>query len=83
MHDDTVMRTTLNIDDDVLRAVKELARLRGNTAGGILSELAREALGRDRPPAAARVRNGVPLLPTHPGTGIVTPEAVQALGGDA
>ncbi|MDH3424758.1 MAG: type II toxin-antitoxin system VapB family antitoxin, partial [Gemmatimonadota bacterium] len=31
------MRTTLNIDDDVLRAAKEIARLRGNTAGAILS----------------------------------------------
>ena len=27
------MRTTLNLDDDVLLAVKELAELRGATAG--------------------------------------------------
>jgi predicted transcriptional regulator len=76
------MRTTLNIDDDVLRAVRELARLRGNTAGGILSELAREALERERPEAAG-VRNGVPLLPARPGAGIVTPEGVRALRRDA
>lgn len=73
------MRTTLNIDDDVLRAVKELARLRGNTAGGILSELARHELERERPPAEMAVRNGVPLLPARAGVGIVTPEAVRAL----
>jgi len=79
MHDDVIMRTTLNIDDDVLRAVKEIARLRGNTAGAILSELAREGLERDRPKRAAETRNGVPLLPTRPGVGIVTPEAVRGL----
>lgn len=73
------MRTTLNIDDDVLRAVKEIARLRGNTAGAILSELAREALEQERSGPTPAVRNGVPLLPSRPGVGIVTPEAVRAL----
>lgn len=75
------MRTTLNIDDDVLRAAKELARLRGSTAGAIVSELAREALERDRPAEPHPVRNGVPLLPARPGAGIVTPEGLHALRG--
>lgn len=73
------MRTTLNIDDDVLRAVKEIAKLRGSTAGAILSELARAGLERERPARAPEVRNGVPLLPTRPGVGIVSPEAVRSL----
>jgi len=73
------MRTTLNVDDDVLRAVKELARLRGDTAGRVLSQLAREALERERPPAETAVRNGVPLLPAIPGSGIVTPDVARAL----
>jgi len=73
------MRTTLNIDDDVLRAVKEIARLRGTSAGAILSELARESLERGRSDRAPEVRNGVPLLPAVPGVGIVTPEAVRSL----
>ncbi|MDH3204969.1 MAG: hypothetical protein OEO79_00070 [Gemmatimonadota bacterium] len=73
------MRTTLNIDDDVLRAAKEIARLRGNTAGAILSELAREGLEGKRQTSSIEVRNGVPLLPSRPGTGIVTPEAVRDL----
>jgi len=73
------MRTTLNIDDDVLRAVKEIARLRGNTTGAILSERARETLERERSGPAPEVRNGVPLLPPRPGAGIVTPEAVRSL----
>lgn len=41
------MRTTLDIDDDVLAAVKELGRRQRKTAGAILSELARSALLRD------------------------------------
>ena len=38
------MRTTLNIADDVLYAVKERARREKRSAGEVLSELAREAL---------------------------------------
>jgi len=38
------MRTTLNIDDDVLRAAKELARRKNKTAGQVITELVRQAL---------------------------------------
>jgi hypothetical protein len=54
------MRTTLDIDDDVLQAAKELATYHGRTAGQMLSELARRGL---TPIVTARVRNGVPLIP--------------------
>ena len=54
------MRTTLDLDEDVLQAAKELAAARGSTAGKIVSELVRKALA---PPETGRVRNGVPLLP--------------------
>lgn len=57
------MRTTLDIDDDVLQAAKELAALKGKSAGQVLSDLARKALS---PSTAPRVRNGVPLLPRRP-----------------
>jgi len=63
MRDDRLMRTTLDIDPDVLQAAKELAEHRGTTAGKVLSELARKALARKR---RATVRNGVPLLPRRP-----------------
>ncbi|MBI5480023.1 MAG: CopG family transcriptional regulator [Deltaproteobacteria bacterium] len=53
------MRTTLDIDDDVLQAAKEIAANRATTTGRALSELARKSLGSSRAP---RVRNGVPLL---------------------
>lgn len=57
------MRTTLDIDDDVLNAAKELALVQRTTAGRVISELARKAL---QPTGSARVRNGVPLLPRRP-----------------
>ena len=38
------MQTTLDIDDDVLAAVEEQARLKNSTAGDILSRLVRQAL---------------------------------------
>jgi hypothetical protein len=46
------MRTTLNISEDVLFAVKERARREKRSAGEVLSDLAREALtGGARRPA--------------------------------
>lgn len=38
------MRTTLDIDEDVLLAAKALARRRRQTAGAVISELARKGL---------------------------------------
>jgi len=60
MRDDLTMRTTFDLDDDVLQAVKELAAIRGMTAGKVLSDLARQAL---EPKSAVKMRNGVPVMP--------------------
>ena len=76
MRDDPAMRTTLDLDDDVLQAAKEIAKLRGRTAGQVVSELARQAL---EPAPSVRVRNGVPLLPTRPGAKLITLEDVNRL----
>ncbi|WP_345612096.1 ribbon-helix-helix protein, CopG family [Pseudonocardia adelaidensis] len=38
------MRTTVNLDDDVLLAVQERARRERRSVGEVLSELARQAL---------------------------------------
>ena len=38
------MRTTLNIDDDLLFAVKELARIKSTSAGEVVSALLRQSL---------------------------------------
>jgi hypothetical protein len=45
------MRTTLDIADDVLYAVKEKAQREKRTAGEVLSDLARSALVRGRVPS--------------------------------
>jgi uncharacterized protein with von Willebrand factor type A (vWA) domain len=58
------MRTTLDIDADVLQVAKELAALDKRTAGAVLSELARRGIhapeGSPRP--QAKVRNGIEML---------------------
>jgi predicted transcriptional regulator len=60
------MRTTLDIDDDVLRAAKELARHQDRTAGQIISELVRKGLTIGRSGALdGEFRNGVRLLPSR------------------
>lgn len=48
------MRTTLNLDDDVLLAIQERARREKRPAGQVLSDLARQALTGQRRPAADR-----------------------------
>jgi len=71
------MRTTLDIDDDVLQAAKEIAANRGTTMGKVISELVRKGL---RPKPWVRVRNGVPLLgPRGPNDPILTVEFINRL----
>ncbi|MGH9417196.1 MAG: TA system VapC family ribonuclease toxin [Terriglobales bacterium] len=55
------VRLTLSIDDDVLEAAKELAAIRGQSIGEVVSELARRSL--TAPGSARRARTGVPLPP--------------------
>ena len=45
------MRTTLDIDDDVLQAARELARADGSTAGKVISDCARKGMTTSQPPA--------------------------------
>lgn len=59
------MRTTLDLDDDILEAAKELASHRGATAGQVISDLVRKAL--QTPAGSLPIRNGVPLLPRRGG----------------
>jgi hypothetical protein len=54
------VRTTVDIDDDVLQAAKEIALTKGSTAGKVLSDLARKGLAPGR--TRVKIRNGVPLL---------------------
>ena len=74
------VRTTLDIDDDLLHAAKEMAESRNTTAGRIVSDLLRTAL--QRPPSPVRVRNGVPLISRPPGAPVLTMKRVNELRDD-
>ncbi len=73
------MRTTLDIEDDVLQAAKELAQREGGTAGQVLSTLARRGLALPVSGRKSRsgMRGGVPVLPSR--GEVVTLEHVQQL----
>lgn len=68
------MRTTLDLDQDVLNAVKELAEMKRQTAGRVASDLLRRAL---TPKRTYKVRNGVPIIQAKPGQHILTMEMVN------
>lgn len=72
------MRTTLDLDDDVLQAAKELAALQGKTAGQMVSELVRRAL-RQPPTPRRAIRNGVPLIRRKAGAPVMTLAQVNEL----
>ncbi len=74
------MRTTIAIDDDVLAAARELARIERKSVGEVVSTLARRALRPDQ--TSRKTRNGVPLLPLHPNSPPVTSELVHQLRED-
>jgi hypothetical protein len=61
------MRTTLDIEDDVLQAAKELAQREGGTAGQVISQLARRGLtvATDRSEPISSSRGGIPVLPSR------------------
>lgn len=74
------MRTTVDIDEDVLLATKEIARRRGTSMWQVLSDLARQALSAG---GVATTRNGLPLFPVSAEAGLVTPELVNRLRDEA
>jgi len=59
MCDDEAMRTTIDLDDDLVLVAKELAGRRKTTMGRIVSDMFRKAL---EPTNAPPMRNGVPLF---------------------
>ena len=70
------MRTTIDLDEDVLLAAKEIAKQKRSTLGKVMSDLTREALTQ-RPETS--VRNGLPLFPVQQSAGIVTLSLVNRL----
>lgn len=70
------MRTTVDLQEDVLLAAKEIARQQGSTLGRVLSDLARQTLTRQ---VQVSNRDGLPLFPVRPDAGVVTLELVNRL----
>jgi hypothetical protein len=75
------MRTTLDIDDEILLTVKQIARQRKATAGSVVSGLLRESL-QPKSFALGR-RDGVPVLPRRPNAPVVTADLVNRLLDEA
>lgn len=79
------MRTTLDIDEDVLTAAKELARQRRMSAGQVVSQLLRRALtGQGMPflPSGSTASSILPVAGFRPfpaGRAVVTNDDVNAL----
>jgi hypothetical protein len=70
------MRTTVDLEEDILLAAKEIAKQRGNTLGQVISDLARQALTRR---TSISTKHGLPLFPVQPNAGVVTLELVNRL----
>lgn len=67
------MRTTLDIDEDVLTAARELAAAERASLGAVVSRLARRGLT----PARVEVDDGLPVIRMPAGTPPITPEMVR------
>ena len=70
------MRTTIDLQEDVLLAAKEIAKRRSSTVGQVLSDLVRQALTRQIP---LSTKHGLPLFPVQSKAGVVTLELVNNL----
>ena len=76
------MRTTIDIDKDILETAKEIAKKEKKSAGAVISELARRgfyarqsSVGEEPEPYGER--NGVPVLP--PTGSLVTEESIRGI----
>lgn len=67
------MRTTLDLDDDVVTAARELAIDGRRSLGSVVSELARRGLT----PARVEADGDLPIIRVPAGTPPITPEMVR------
>ena len=70
------MRTTVDIDMDIMMACKSMAKEKGMSLGKALSDMARKGFGM----AGSAKRNalGIPMLPSRSGV-VVTNEIIDQL----
>lgn len=67
------MRTTLELDDDVVMAARELAADGRRSLGSVVSELARRGLT----PARVEADGDLPVIRVPAGTAPITPQMVR------
>jgi len=67
------VRTTLDIDDDVVAAARELAAEERRSLGSVISELARRGLT----PARVEIADQLPVIRVPAGTPPITPQMVR------
>ncbi len=69
----SAVRTTLELDDDVVAAARELATEGRRSLGSVISELARRGLN----PAQVEVDGDLPVIRVPAGAPAITPEMVR------
>ena len=79
------MRTTLDIDPDVLQTAREIGKKEKKTAGKVISEMARNGFYGQEPAvreqtAPYTTKHGVPVLP--PTGRLVSQESIQRIRDD-
>ena len=67
------MRTTLDLDEDVVMAARELAAGERRSLGAVISELARRGLT----PGRVESEDGLPVIRVPAGTPPITPAMVE------
>jgi hypothetical protein len=67
------VRTTLNLDDDIVAAARELAEGERRSLGSVISDLARRGLT----PARVETDDGLPVVRVPAGAPPITPEMVR------
>jgi hypothetical protein len=75
-HNPATMRTTLNIDDDLLKAARSIAAARSKSVGTVISELAWKGL---RSSARTRRKSGLPTFRVPSDAHPITLEGVKKL----
>lgn len=73
------MRTTLDIDDDLMRAAKEMARREKRSTGQVVSRLLRQVLTQGSPESPTRRGPVGGFRPFPAGDRVVTNDEIDAL----
>jgi hypothetical protein len=76
MHHIIVMRTTLNLDNDIYQTASALAKARNQSLGKIVSALARQSL---QPAQLSTNAKGLPVLKAPKGSPSITSQKVRKI----